>query len=152
MAEQFDVKMGEFRLEEGEKVLIARGVGSCVAVCLYSKEKSIGAMVHGMLPEEDGENSSKHIDVLLENVFEEFENRDLDFSKIKSKVFGGAKMFSNSLDIGERNIESAKKILNEKEIDIEAEDVGGEKGRIVWLNCRSGEATVKKTFEETKRY
>ncbi|HKI82099.1 MAG TPA: chemotaxis protein CheD, partial [Pseudodesulfovibrio sp.] len=45
---------------------------------------------------------------------------------------------------GRRNIEMAKKLLKFARLDIQAQDVGGDQGRKLLFNTKSGDVWVKK--------
>ncbi|MDY6774046.1 MAG: chemotaxis protein CheD [Candidatus Nanohaloarchaea archaeon] len=152
MAEQVDVKMGEYAVATDDTVIASLGVGSCVAVSLYHDDTSTGGLAHVMLPTENGHKSEKHADVLIEELLEEMHEEDLENGELEAKIFGGAHMVRDSLGIGDKNVESVKEILDDEGIDITAEDTGGERGRAVWLHCRSGEVVVRTSFEGTRRY
>lgn len=153
MSKEKDVGMGEYAIGEGSEVLSALGLGSCVAVCLYTEHSEKGGLAHVMLPEEKDGDSKKHADVLISDLLEVMEKNGVKTSLLKAKIFGGASMFEETtLDIGVQNVESVKNILKENNVDLEAEETGGNTGRAVWLNCRSGTVVVRKSGEQTKRY
>jgi|APHM01.1.fsa_nt_gi Chemotaxis protein; stimulates methylation of MCP proteins len=149
-----DVEMGEYDVASGSEVLKALGIGSCVAVCLYTDRSNFGAMAHVMLPAEEGEASNKHADILIYQMLEEIDrNEEVSKHSLKAKIFGGASMFGEStLNIGKKNVKSVKNILNEENISIVEEDTGGNKGRAVWFNTRSKDVAVRKPGQKTKRY
>ena len=78
------VNMGELKLEKGEGVLAAYGVGSCIIVAMYDREKKVAAMLHAMLPEMAKKSSreNKFADAGIENRFAH-PLRDI----LKTKVF-----------------------------------------------------------------
>lgn len=148
-----DIKMAEHAVGTGSDVLAALGLGSCIAVALYDYENSIGGLAHVMLPSKEGENSPKRADVLINRLVESMKDEGADMEEVKAKIFGGASMFdSNNLNIGEENVESVKEELEKRDIPIVMEDTGGDKGRAVWLNCRSGDVVMQKAFEQTERH
>lgn len=147
MGKNRNINMGEYGIDEENIILTAMGLGSCVAVCLYDEKNKRGGLAHVMLPAEEGENSSKHADVLIDKLVNDMEDRGTEIDTITAKIYGGASMFDNSFNIGEQNTESVKEELDKKDIDIADEDVGGTKGRAVWLNCNSGSVVVRKSFE-----
>ena len=151
MTEQTKIKMGEYAVLEGDEVIATMGVGSCVAVCLIDQNHDLAGLAHVMLPEEEGHTSDKHADVLIDKLFDEIEDKE-PLTDLEAKVFGGAHMIDDSQNVGEENVESVREILDRKNIDIVAEDTGGEKGRAVWLHTRSGEAVVRKAFGKTRSY
>ena len=63
--------------------------------------------------------------------------------RFQAKIAGGAKMFStvnnSSLaNIGQRNVEAVKQILNQLHIPIVAEDTGKDYGRTVYFTPETG--------------
>jgi chemotaxis protein CheD len=51
MQEQiYDIGMGEYQVAGAPVVLKSSGVGSCLVLCIYDRDKKIGGMVHAMLP------------------------------------------------------------------------------------------------------
>lgn len=62
-----------------------------------------------------------------------------------AKIAGGASMFAamDTLQIGEKNTEVVKKALKDEGIRLVAEDTGGNCGRTITLDTRTGELSVK---------
>ena len=146
-----NVKMGDYEIGQDNQVLTAMGLGSCVGVCLYDQDNQRAGLAHVMLPAEDGEESSKHADVLLDSVFTEMKNKGSHLSDLEVKIYGGASMFDNSFDIGERNISSVKEEISSRGLNIAKEDTGGTKGRAIWLNCKNGNVVVRKSFTGNRK-
>lgn len=148
-----NVGMGDFSVGEGSTVLSALGIGSCVAVCLYNSENDVAALGHVMLPKKEGDNSKKRADVIIEGMIDELADKGVDESSLAAKIFGGASMFgSKDHSIGKENVESVENILQNKDINIEESEIGGNKGRAVWLTCNSGEVVERKFDEGTSKY
>ncbi|MGE3062394.1 MAG: chemotaxis protein CheD [bacterium] len=123
------------------------GLGSCVAVTLYDREKKIGGMIHFMLPSKIFSktffNPYKYCDTGLTNLIMEMEQLGARKYRIEAKLVGGANMFSLFIknieeSIGYRNIEMAKKILRENRIPVIAEDTGSDYSRSVELTVKTG--------------
>jgi chemotaxis protein CheD len=68
-------------------------------------------------------------------------------SYLTAKIAGGANMFpnlkSNSLNIGEKNVEAVKDALSETGIKLLAEDVKGVYGRRVTFNIVTGAVGIR---------
>ena len=143
--------MAEYAVAEGKKVIATMGVGSCVAVCLIDEIHELAGMAHVMLPAKEDKQSQRRADVLINDLKQEIEDKK-PLPDLKAKIFGGAHMMNESENVGKENIESVKKILREKDIEIIEEDLGGEKGRAVWLHTSTGKVVVRKAFSETKEY
>lgn len=71
-----------------------------------------------------------------------------------AKLAGGAQMFevtrSEFMNIGKRNVEAAKKILDELKIPIVAEDTGGNYGRTIIFYSEDGRLEIKTIGKGTK--
>ncbi len=145
------VKMGDYRVGQDDNVLSSIGIGSCVAVCLYDHINHIGGVAHVMFPDKAA-NPPKSAQVLINDMIVELEAAGASKDALKAKLFGGASLLSTSLNIGEENLEAVRRILSRHRIPIVAEDTGGDTGRSVWLNCRTGDVVVQKPFEPTERY
>ncbi|OQY29935.1 MAG: hypothetical protein B6244_01360 [Candidatus Cloacimonetes bacterium 4572_55] len=145
------VKISELRIDCDPQILITRALGSCVAVCLYERHKKIGGLCHFILPNssisrEKKFSPGKFADTGIKMMVEEIVNRRGGRkSLIEAKIVGGAKMFStlgDSLNIGDKNVKAAEKILKELRISILARDVGEDFGRNVSMYLDSGTVEV----------
>ena len=76
-------------------------------------------------------------------------------SKLKAKIAGGAQMFqfsvgSDLMRIGPRNVAAVKKALLELQIELLAEDCGGNNGRTIEFNPISKIVTIKTVNQGVK--
>ena len=76
---------------------------------------------------------------------------------MSAKIIGGASMFkfksSQMLaQIGQRNIEMVRKMLQENDIPILVEDVGGNAGRVIDFILEDGRLKVKASGKEKIYY
>lgn len=152
MGKNKNVSMGEYKIGEGDEVLTAMGLGSCVGVCLYDSEENRAGLAHVMLPSKEDADSSKHADVLLDSLIEGLKDKGSRKDDFRAKIYGGASMFDNSFNIGERNVESVKEILSTEGIPVVKEDTGGERGRALWFKSKTGNVVVRKSFEGNIRH
>ena len=141
-----DLKVG------GEKDLLRTILGSCVAICLYDKYNLIGGMSHILLPEsvKDLSMPKKYANMAIPMLIDEMIEHGADYNNLTAKLAGGAQMFAFSKtcvpiisQIGESNIKKVKEILDDLNIDIMAEDLGGDFGRTVDFFVNSGTVIVK---------
>jgi chemotaxis protein CheD len=147
------VGMGEYRVDRAPNRLLAFGLGSCVAVFLYSRETSVGGLAHVMLPEganlrRGTEQPAKFADLALDLVVNDLAARGASIDRLSAKIFGGANMFpmidtGGRTPIGERNVAAVREVLGRLGIPIAAAEVGGEFGRTVEADLASGAAVVK---------
>jgi chemotaxis protein CheD len=134
----------------GSKVMTSIGLGSCVGLIIYDKEKNIGSFAHVMLPKSQGkagERPGKFADTAVEILLQELEKAGSKRSSLVAKLAGGASMFqhfSGNLNIGERNIIALEELLIERKIPILKKDVGGSVGRTVtFYPIERGKVVVK---------
>jgi chemotaxis protein CheD len=74
-------------------------------------------------------------------------------SNLKAKIAGGAQMFSfsnnDTLNIGQRNAESARAALKKEKILLLAEEVGGNEGRTIFFTPKDGVVRIQKGTDIT---
>ncbi len=129
-----NIGIGEFKV--GSFVMTSIGLGSCIAIVLYDKRKSIGGVAHVMLPNsnEKMDRPGKFADTAVPTLLEELKNQGSNKRDIIAKIAGGSSMFKQfkgNLDIGGRNIAAIKETLGQYNIPLEGEDTGGNVGRSI---------------------
>jgi two-component system chemotaxis response regulator CheB len=120
---------------------LATLLGSCVSVCLSNPTQRTAGMNHYMLPvatstSEPGKYGDTSIRQMLQTLF----TLDADPKHYKARVYGGGKVIGHlgTLgDIGARNIDVARRMLEAYSIRISYEDVGGSKGRRIDFNTET---------------
>lgn len=122
-------------------------VGSCVAVVLWDETSRRGAMGHALLPESPAEfdgPAGKYVDTALVRMVHELSARGSPVANLTAKLVGGAKMFgrTNSLDIGRRNVEAARRALESQGIPLLASHTGGTLGRKVIFSPADGAVEI----------
>lgn len=141
------VGIGEFAA--GRSPMSAIGLGSCIGLVIYDKDRGIGAMAHIMLPDSQGksERPAKYADTAVEFLIQELNRLGCRTPSLAAKICGGASMFqafSGNLNIGERNIQAVRLHLKNANIPLVAEDVGGTAGRtVVYCPAENGKISVK---------
>lgn len=142
-----NIKIADANIGFEEDILKTIGLGSCVALTLFDREKKIGGMIHYMLPSRTYSNvvfnPYKYCDSGLPNLILEMEQLGAKKYRMESKIVGGANMFSTFIksvedSIGYRNVEMARKMLKELRIPIVAEDVGSDYSRSVEFTVKNG--------------
>lgn len=130
---------------ERERYMVDTILGSCVAVCLFDNVKKIGGINHYMLPLWNGNGlaSPKFGNIATEKLIEKMLKNGASLDTMVAKVFGGANQMESSMNIGERNIEIAKEVLNQHGVKIIAENTGGAIGRKLRYNTSNGQVMMK---------
>jgi len=128
------------------------GLGSCIGIVLYDKELKLGGMAHIMLPDSmlfsDVSNPLKFADLAIPMLLEDMRKLGSKKQNIIAKIAGGASMFNFpdkklNMDIGRRNSDSVKQILDSMLIPLIREDIGGNKARTMILNTENGIVDIK---------
>ena len=125
----------------GDEPASILGLGSCLAIALFEPRARLYGMAHCLLPER-GEGSppsrlpAKFVDDAIPALLGQLEARGARRGGMMAKLVGGATMFpilgrEVRPHIGERNIETAHRLLRLEGIPLAAEEVGGGEGRSV---------------------
>jgi chemotaxis protein CheD len=121
-------------------------LGSCVAVCLWDPEGRVGGMNHFLLPE-GGPPSPRFGESAVPLLIERLVDLGARRSRLRAKVFGGACVLeafrAGANTLGVRNVEIARERLLSAAIPIVGEDVGGDLGRKVVFEVRTGCAWIR---------
>ena len=142
--------IADYKITKAPNSLITVGLGSCVGIALYNQKKNLGSLLHIMLPDssnfKDKSKWEKFADLAIPKVVDEIAGGQPD--ELVAKIAGGASLFnfnsqSKSLQIGKRNIEMVKHTLEELEIPILGEHVGGDSGRTMMVDLESFDVTVR---------
>lgn len=144
------VGVAQLAAAAGDVTLATLGLGSCVAIVLHDREAGVGALAHVLLPgpefSRDRDTPGKFPCTAVERMLEEM--HALGGRRPRARLVGGASMFSallgaGGVNIGERNVIAARAVLARRRIPVDAEDVGGEHGRSVFLRVRDGLVCVR---------
>ncbi|SHF52123.1 chemotaxis protein CheD [Ornithinibacillus halophilus] len=150
------VKVGiaDLNIVTPPQIIRTSGLGSCVGVILYDLPKKVAGLAHIMLPDSNHAkqkkfNKGKYADTAIESLLETLGNEyGVRTYSLKAKMAGGAQMFqfSSSNDvmrIGERNVEAVETILKKHKIPIVASDVGGNCGRTIDFDPKTGDLRIR---------
>jgi chemotaxis protein CheD len=151
------VGVGEYKIVSAPLELMCIGLGSCVGIAIWDSRIELGGVAHAMLPAydegKDKVNASKYADSATFLMVDEMVEMGASRSNLKAKMAGGAQMFSfsnnDTLNIGQRNGESAKAALKKERIPLLAEELGGNKGRTIFFTPKDGAMRIQKGSEIT---
>jgi len=142
----------------GEYAVAAAGncirtvLGSCVSITLWHPKLRIGAMSHFLLAQRgssgtgllDGRYGEESLDLMIADlacvhVFP---------AQCEAKIFGGGNMFSDedvpgALNVGRRNGEAARAMLQRRGIDVVSESLFGHGHRQIAFDVSSGHVWVR---------
>jgi len=148
MSKSMNVGIGDMKIGRREGTIITYALGSCIGITIYDPMIKLGALLHIMLPEANGKetNPYKFADTGIKAMLEKLAVFGGVKSRYVCKIAGGGQMFAVSKsgelgNIGQRNIDSVKKIMRQEGIRIKNEDVGGSNARTMLIELETG--TVK---------
>jgi chemotaxis protein CheD len=154
MAETVTIKMAEFKVAHNPTILSTIGVGSCVAVAIFDPVSKIGGLAHAMLPDSNiaaaDVNPLRFVDRAIDAVVSAMLSLGCKKERMVAKIFGGASMFRNLMNIGAQNVVAAREKLKKESISITAEDTGGCHGRSLWFDTNDGSVVVGSVCGPTK--
>ncbi|MDD5773905.1 MAG: chemotaxis protein CheD [bacterium] len=155
------VNMAQLAVVKSPDNIETRALGSCVGIVLYENYAKLGGLAHAMLPDGNNmkeslrNNPAKFVNSSIDMLLTQIIKLGADKRFIKAKIAGGANMFpniirDNSLSIGKRNVDAAKKKLKELEIPLIAEETGGSIGRTIILDTSTGKLKIRSIVHGVK--
>jgi chemotaxis protein CheD len=144
--EAVKVLPGEFFVHD-EDILVMTTLGSCIAACLWDREKRVGGMNHFLLPDGGGAtDSGRYGSFAMDLLIGELVKRGATRSTMEAKVFGGGAVVSgmNTINVGERNTNFVLDYLRTERITVVSKDVMDIYPRKVCFLPASGKAMVKR--------
>jgi len=132
-------------------VLVTYSLGSCIGVCLYDSAIHVGGMLHYQLPSskmDEQRARSKPLmfaDTGMNMLLTKLLGMGANKKRMSVKIAGGAAMATGpqGFDIGKRNYLAIRKVLWSNGMFIDAEDVGGDTARSLYMNMEDGTVTVR---------
>ncbi|GAB4272476.1 MAG: hypothetical protein Kow0092_27530 [Deferrisomatales bacterium] len=128
-------------------------LGSCVAVCLYDRARRWGGMNHYMLPRRgDGRlPPGKYGDHAIRSLLSLARAAGSRKEDLCASVYGGARVAGHLgpgqgpdvLEVGARNVEVAREMLERFRVPVVREEVGGTRGRKLSMNSATNEVRVQ---------
>jgi len=146
------VGIGELQISKEESTFHCIGLGSCIAACIVDPEAKVSGVAHFMLPMAFenglGDRPAKFVDTGLPHFIDQIEKAGGSRSRLKAALVGGAqvlhgKTVSSTMEFGARNAQALRELLASFEIPIVATDLGGNQGRSMTYDSRSGNITVR---------
>ena len=136
---------------EAGAILVTHSLGSCIGLTIYDPVAKVGGLLHYMLPESALDTKKAQnkpfmfADTGIPRLFKACYQLGADKKRMIVKIAGGSQIMdpTGRFNIGKRNYAALRKIFWKNNVLIDAEDVGGNCNRTVWLNVDSGEVTLK---------
>ena len=161
-SEFVDAAAESFLLEPGfvyfnrKSVVVQAVLGNAVSVCLWDKKMHCGGMNNFILPHTANrlKTTSRYGNVATTTLVKMLEEAGSQRKDIVAQIFGGGAPegaeWDDVREIGERNVEAARRVLSNRRIKVVGEDVGGLMGRKVMFDIGSGHVAVLKVHEIRK--
>ncbi|NLJ72581.1 MAG: chemotaxis protein CheD [Syntrophomonadaceae bacterium] len=152
MGKIIQVGMADLKLAKTPDKLMTAGLGSCIGICVFDKNVGVGGLAHIMLPSstlaKSNLNHAKFADTAIVLLLDELEKMGCSRSRLQAKYAGGSQMFkfsgdSDIMKIGPRNAEAVGEHLNKHRIRVLASDTGGNYGRTITFDPKTGDLLVR---------
>ena len=138
------LKPGEIYI--GEKPAeVSTILGSCISVIMFSKRAKVGAICHALLPSgraSEVPGGFRYVDSSILYMLTMLERRGIRGSELEIRLLGGSDMLEctrgNRDTVGRKNIETALRVLKDKNLGLSASDVGGTMGRKIHFSTGTG--------------
>jgi chemotaxis protein CheD len=124
-------------------------LGSCVSITLWHPGARVGGMSHFLLPRRGGQATGSDLDgrygdEALLMMMRELHLVGVSPAQCQAKIFGGGNMFpgyaaSRGIQVGQRNGEAARQLLQALNIPVVSESLFGDGHRQVIFEVRSGD-------------
>ncbi|RNC66693.1 MAG: chemotaxis protein CheD [Desulfuromonadales bacterium] len=151
------VAPGEYLVSRND-IVITTLLGSCVAACLFDPHEGLIGMNHFMLSNhryarempysitEAGRYGIHSMELLINSLLRHGARRE----NLRAKAFGGASIITGAEDagnfscVGSVNCAFIRDFLKNEGIPLVASDLGGELGRVIYLDSRDFSVSVRK--------
>lgn len=131
-------------------VLISSVLGSCVAVCIFDRQRKWGGVSHFLFPKAGRKRrpTPQYGNLAIQALARLLRKQGSLVENLEAQIFGGGKQsLEDSSNIGRRNVKIARKILKNYEIPLISEDIGGVKGRRILYHTATNEVIVMRTVK-----
>lgn len=150
MAEVKLASIGEIVWARGAGVLGCIGLGSCVGTLLYDPRTQMAALAHVMLPGAHNQDAftmpGKYAITALPALLRVMDVQPALASRLKAILIGGGELFQNrsqTLRIGERNVEMLHRLLHDLRIGVVFELTRGSSGQSFEFDVATGLIKVR---------
>lgn len=138
---------GEFFVHD-EDILVMTTLGSCIAACLWDREKKIGGMNHFLLPDsaDAGSDPARFGVHAMEMLINALMKLGADRRRLEGKLFGGGNVLGSVAQrptVGERNSTFARAFLAKEHIPLVAERLQSDCGTEVRFWAHTGRVFIR---------
>jgi len=140
------VRMGEIAVSRDDEPIKSL-LGSCIGLAVFDRIAGIGGLAHVVLPSSEGHTGppGKFVDTAIPELIRLIEERGGRPRNLAAKLAGGARMFQteSATSVGDRNLETIERQLNERKIPILGQHCGGTAGRRMTFYPRTGRVIIE---------
>ena len=138
------IVQGEFQVSADPEVELSTILGSCIAACLHDPVARIGGMNHFLLPGSDPDNGRniKYGVHSMERLINAMLRAGAQRHRIQVRLFGGANVVERLGGIGADNARFARRFVEDEELTLVGEDLGGRNGRRIRFHPTTGQAQM----------
>ena len=150
--EEILLGIGDIGVSSDGRPVRTQGLGSCVAVSLWSPGAKTAGVVQIALPEsrinpEKGEEKPGYFaDTGIPALIAAMKERGCKISakKAEVKILGGAQVMNSNdvFNVGEHNVAAVRRVLSDQGLGVTAEEVGGNTSITVTVYPKTGEVWV----------
>lgn len=146
MNKAYSVDSGEVKVCQGDGVLLASAIGSCVAVTCYEGALCVGGMAHVMLPgasrDPNRSDRTKYAEDALSELVQKMSALGAGETGLHVCLVGGGNLLGSGHDnLGQEIVLSIVEILGRMGIEPAATDLGGTQRRSCTLDVACGRVT-----------
>lgn len=151
MSTEIKVKISDYKIAVHPDSLITIALGSCIGIAIYDPKTKVGGLSHIMLPDSTMFKApykvEKFADLAIPQMVSEIRKQTQN-NKLVAKIAGGANMFQFSSQgegesIGERNAKAVITCLNDLQIPILGQHIGGNIGRTMMVDLDDFKVKVR---------
>jgi chemotaxis protein CheD len=132
-------------------ILTTYSLGSCLGIAVYDPVVKVGGLLHCMLPDSSidpakaAANPAMFVDVGVPALFRAAYELRADKHRLQIYVAGGAQIMDSSgfFNIGKRNLDTLKALLDQHALKVQAAEVGGMVNRTLYLDISTGSVSLK---------
>jgi chemotaxis protein CheD len=132
--------------DEAGQVLATYALGSCIGLAVHDPVARVGGLLHYMLPDSSidparaGQDPFRFADTGIPRLLEDVCKRGASKRRLVAAAAGAASMMdpNNVFDIGRRNYQAMRRLLWKAGLLLQAEAIGGDRSRTVYLEIGSG--------------
>ena len=152
------VLVSDMKLGRHGDILMTHALGSCLGLMIWDSVLAVGGLLHAMLPlasvnpDKARTNPFMFVDSGLNAMLEQLYGLGAEKQRLIIKAAGCATPLGKNemFKIGERNHCLLKQLLQNENLALEVEDIGGTISRSVAFDVSSGRVTIQRGGQESE--